>query len=230
MSEGGGFATFSVAPTFAKLFADPKSIGPLLRDLASKVIVEARAFAADPDPTVSEDIAKRLLKIAERIDALAGRQNPKGLAVAVQGLQEELAGAFGFIRPSGALPPDLFELLSDLLINPTRTPGEPCLAPAPLLRDLLDLALGRASGVLDEVFGGVRETVEDFLFPAFGTAEILADSVQAVLDDPITAALNMVLGQRAKIDCVTDGALGVGIDVIGASIRRLEKELAEVLL
>jgi hypothetical protein len=145
-------------------------------------------------------------------------------------LQAGVQDALDFVIPQLGLPPDLIEMFADLLFNPTYTPGDPCLAAPPLLRDLLDMALGRAEGIIGQIFGRVGATVENSILPAFGGAQDLAKSIQAVLDDPITAALNMILGQRAKIDCVTNGGVGVGIDVINASIRHLEKELAEVFL
>ena len=157
------------------------------------------------------------------------RLRMKEAAAELENLQGGIVEALQFGVPAPALPEDLFEKLAELLINPTRIPGEPCLAPAPLLRDLLDLALGRAGGVLGDIFGSVGETVEDFLFPAFGTAEALAGSVQAVLDDPITAALNLILGQRGKIECETVGEVGVGVGVIERQIKRLEDALAGAL-
>ncbi len=123
----------------------------------------------------------------------------------------------------------LLERLSGLLIDPARVPGDPCLAPAPLLRDLLDLALGKVGSTVDGLFGTVSATVEDFILPAFSNARVLAESVQKVLEDPITAALNLILGQRGKIDCVATGALGVGTGVIETQLKRLEDALAEAL-
>ena len=144
-------------------------------------------------------------------------------------VEEELAVALDFLTPQLGLPLDLFERLSDLLLNPTYVPGEPCKAAAPLLRDLLDMALGMGEGLVDQLFGGVNSTVEDYILPAFGTAQELADAVQAVLDDPITTAFNLILGQRGQIECPVDASLGVGIGVIEEQIRRLKRELAEAL-
>ena len=151
------------------------------------------------------------------------------LLIESQALSDELAQSLDFRPTQSVVDPALFEKLAELLIDPTRTPGEPCLAPAPLLRDLLDLALGRAGGELGGIFDRAHATVEDFLFPAFGTAEALADSVQKVLEDPITAALNLILGQRGKIECETVGGVAVGVGVIERQIKRLEDALAEAL-
>ena len=134
-----------------------------------------------------------------------------------------------FLTPEVGVLPDLLKVLADLLLNPTLIPGDPCLASAPLLRDILDLALGQGKRVIEDLFGGVFDTVDDLLLPAFGSVEILTDSVQAILDDPITAALNMILGQRGKIDCEVGGGLGVGFGVIEAGAKILERHVAGLL-
>lgn len=123
----------------------------------------------------------------------------------------------------------LLEQLSQLLLNPKRAPGEPCLAPAPLLRDLLDLALGRIGGGIGAVIAKVGGSVKDLLLPGFSTADDLSHFIQAILDDPITAALNLVLGQRNQIDCIVEGSLGVGEGVLEAGVRKLKEAIAEAI-
>ncbi len=170
--------------------------------------------------------------IAEiRADIIEAQKRPLALSVGpvILDLQEGLGDALDFMLPQLGIPPDLFDLFADLLFDPPRVPGEPCRAAPPLLRDLLDMALGRGAAIIGQILGQVGSTVEDALLPAFGTAQDIADAVAAVLDDPITAAFNMILGQQAQIECETDASLGVGVGVIEEQIRRLEKELSEAL-
>lgn len=154
---------------------------------------------------------------------------PESVAFAFARVAEELGGFLEPILPHSLTLSGLLDKLAGLLLDPRRAPGEPCLAPAPLLRDLLDLALGKVSGATTATLNKVKQTASDLLFPAFAQGEALARSVQAVLADPITAALNMVLGQRSQIDCEVEAGLGVGADVIETQIRRLEGALAEAL-
>ena len=151
------------------------------------------------------------------------------LASEISALHEELSGFIDFITPASLSLEGLLEKLSQLLLFPQRAAGDPCLAPAPLLRDLLDLALGKAFGLLGSTAVNVAQGVEDFLFPAFAQVEDLERFIQAVLDDPITAALNLILGQRNKIDCVVEGGLGVGAQVIEFGIERIEDALGAIL-
>lgn len=144
-------------------------------------------------------------------------------------LPEELEGFLDFIHPQSFPLEGLLEKLAELLLNPSRVPGEPCLAPTPLLRDLLDLALGKLQGVLGSTITKVGSTVLDLLLPAAATGDDIGRFVQAILDDPITAALNLVLGARNQTDCVVEAGLGVGAGVIETQIRRLEDALAGVL-
>lgn len=223
-------------------------IGPVLGAIASageevdrsqKLVFRSFLTFFDPAFQVLEgtseavlaDITERLRLEKERIARLEGRE-PESVAELRTGVTElltDLGGALDFILP-GALPIEgLLEKLSQLLLKPARVPGEPCLAAPPLLRDLLDVALGKLKGVIGETVATVKDTVAELLFPAFGTAADLAHSVQSVLDDPITAALNLILGQRSKIDCPVEASLGVGTSVIDAVIDRLGGVLAEVL-
>ncbi len=140
-----------------------------------------------------------------------------------------LGDFIGPVLPESSLFPEPFGTMIELLLNPPRLPGDPCLAPAPLLRDILDIALGRIDSGLNGIFAKVGATVEGLMLPSFGGAEDLAKSVQAVLDDPITAALNMILGQRARIECEVGGSLSVGAGVIQTGIERIQKEIAELL-
>lgn len=144
-------------------------------------------------------------------------------------LHVEFDSLADFLGPLAFPLPELLQKLSQLLLHPSRMPGEPCLAPAPLLRDLLDLALGKLGGVIGETVAQVGSTLQELLIPAFIEGKDLSHFIQAILDDPITAALNLVLGQRAKIDCEVAGSLGVAESVIETGIKRLEKALAEAL-
>lgn len=155
---------------------------------------------------------------------------PDSVTFAFESVLADLGGFLEPILPASLSLEGLLDKLAGLLLDPRRVPGEPCLAPAPLLRDLLDLALGKVSGVIGATLNKVKQTASDLLFPAFAQGEHLARSVQAVLADPITAALNMVLGQRSQIDCEVEAGLGVGSDVIETQIRRIEEALAEVLV
>jgi len=121
---------------------------------------------------------------------------------------------------------DILSTFSNLLLSPTRVPGEPCLAPAPLLRDLLDLGLGKIGGLIGDTLTTVIGGVQDLLLPAFADAQSLTRFVQAVLDDPITAALNLVLGQRNQIECVVAGSLSAAEDVIVTGLGRIEDSIA----
>ena len=114
------------------------------------------------------------------------------LVTGPEDVHAELDFTDSFISTQGAFPlPELLDTLAHLLLQPSRVPGEPCLAPAPLLKDLLDLALGRFGGVIGDILREVGGSVQDLLIPAFATGQGLNHSIQAILDDPITAALNL---------------------------------------
>jgi hypothetical protein len=147
----------------------------------------------------------------------------------VEGLYEDLEGALEFILPQSLGLPELLEKLAGLLINPTYDPAKACLAPAPLLRDLLDLALGKITGGIDAIVGKVAQTAWDFLLPAGIEGDDLGRFVESVLADPVTAALNWILGKKAQIDCVVTGGLAVGEGVLETQVRRLEEALAEAI-
>jgi hypothetical protein len=144
-------------------------------------------------------------------------------------MRDELQEVLDFVLPPSIDLPELLENLARDLLHPTYIPGEPCRAPTPLLRDLLDVALGRVTGGIDATIRKVGQTVEDLLFPAFGTAQDLARDVQSILADPVTAALNMVLGQRGAIECGVDASLGVGIGVVETGIERLVRFITKAL-
>lgn len=147
-----------------------------------------------------------------------------GSPLLVQG-STDLAEALAVLRDFNSTQSfpigDVLATFSNLLLSPTRVPGEKCLAPAPLLRDLLDLSLGKIGGLIPDVLTSVIGGVQDLLIPAFTDAVSLTRFVQAVLDDPITAALNLVLGQRNQIECIVEGALGVADAVFDAETQRL---------
>ena len=147
----------------------------------------------------------------------------------VESLYEELTEALEFGLPQALPLPGLLEKLSELLLGATYDPAKPCLAPAPLLRDLLDMALGRVAGLLGETVAKVGRSVWDFLLPAGVEEDGLTHFIESILEDPVTAALNLILGQRARIDCVTTGELSVGEGVIGMVRMHLDGALAEAL-
>jgi hypothetical protein len=147
----------------------------------------------------------------------------------VEGLYEELEGAIDFILPESLDLPELLEKLSGLLLKPTYVPGEPCLAPAPLLRDLLDVALGKIAGGIDAMVRKVGQTAWDFLLPAGIEGDDLGRFVESILADPVTAALNWILGKKGQIDCPVEARLGVGTGVLNTIMERLDKALSEVL-
>ena len=150
------------------------------------------------------------------------------LASELQGVQAALGGALDFILPGSIDLPGWLEKLSGLLLKPSYVPGEPCLAPAPLLRDLLDIALGKITGGLDAVVTQVGQSVWDFLLPAGVEGEGLGHFVESILADPVTAALNWILGKQAQIECVVTGGLSVGEGVLETQVRRLEEAVAGV--
>ena len=147
----------------------------------------------------------------------------------VESVVEQLGEVLDFVAsPSFALP-ELLEKLADLLLNPSYDPAKPCLAPAPLLRDLLDLALGKITGGIRAIVGEVAQTAWDFLLPAGIEGEDLTRFVESILADPVTAALNWILGKRGQIDCVVTGGLSVGESVLETQVRRLDEALTGVL-
>ncbi len=158
---------------------------------------------------------------------LAG--TPDSVAFAFESVLADLGSFLEPILPHSLSLEGLLDKLAGLLLDPRRAPGEPCLAPAPLLRDLLDLALGKVSGTIGATLNKVKQTAQDLLFPAFAQGEALARSVQAVLADPITAALNMVLGQRGQIDCEVAAKVDVGESIIEAGFKRLVRFVEEAL-
>jgi len=151
------------------------------------------------------------------------------LAEKAQQLLADIRGTATSIVARSLPDSRLVQTLSQLLLNPSRVLGEPCLARAPLLRDLLDLTGLRGEGVLREKVQQIADGFLDFFVPAAATGADLGHFVQAILADPITAALNLVSGQRSQIDCVVTAGLGVGEDVIETQIRHLEEALAEHL-
>ncbi len=208
----------------ARLQARGGGRNPEQVDLAERRVANAQAREAEH--------AARTLGVTA--GALAGELAREGvstdtLASEVSELSAELSEALDFILPQSVDLPGLLETMADLLLTPPRLPGEPCLAPAPLLRDLLDIALGKLKGVLGETVTKATDFVRDLILPAFAEGEELAGFIESVLDDPITAALNLILGQRAKIDCVVEGGLGVGIEVINTAIDRLVEKLMGIL-
>ena len=188
------------------------------------------------DPEIAEELfGLTREQIAINLDHLeeqaalqrgGGGAGDAGLRAGIAALTRELGELVEFVTPQSIPFEGLLETFSQLLLKPTRVPGEPCLAPAPLLRDLLDVALGRITGGIGAMAVTVGQTVEDFLLPAAATGDDLAHFVQAILDDPITAALNLVLGQRNQIDCVVEGGLGVAESVFQTGVRHLEEKIA----
>jgi hypothetical protein len=151
------------------------------------------------------------------------------LSADVESLYAELEGAIDFTTAQSFPMPGLLETLSDFLLNPSYDASKPCLAPAPLLSDLLDMALGKVVGVIDATVAKVGQSVWDWLLPAGIEGDSLTGFVESVLADPVTAALNFVLGQRDRIDCVVTGEVSVGENVLEMLLRRLQGVLAEAL-
>lgn len=188
-------------------------------------------FLANPSTeltAVQLDFMTRAARAALEV-LTPGVPSPRGVAAPAAAPLAELGGFLDFIHPQSFPLEGLLETLSQLLLNPSRVPGEPCLAPTPLLSDLLDLALGKLQGGIGAIFGKVGSTVLDLLLPAATTGDDLGRFVQAILDDPITAALNLVLGARNQTDCVVEAGLGVGASVIETQVMHLEARLLEVL-
>ncbi len=144
-------------------------------------------------------------------------------------LLEDLGKAVDFVLPHTLSLEGLLEKLSELLLKPARGPDEPCRAPTPLLRDLLDVALGKIRGEIGSTVAKVGKTVLDLLTPAAATGADLAHAVQSVLADPVTAALNLVLGMQSQIDCEVGAALGVGESVLETGLKRLVGVIEEAL-
>ncbi len=144
-------------------------------------------------------------------------------------LLDDLGGAVDFVLPHTLSVEGLLEKLSGLLLEPPRVPGEPCLAPTPLLRDLLDVALGRIRGGIGETIAKVGKSVLDLLTPAAATGADLAHFIQSILADPVTAALNLVLGMQGQIDCEVTARKDVGESVIEAGFKRLVGVIEEAL-
>ena len=188
------------------------------------VLVQGEGFVLrEIDESLTE--AQKAAQFVETRPAVA----KDSLLSDVQGLVEGLEGALDFVLPQSFPLPDLLEKLADLLLKPSYDPSKACLAPAPLLRDLLDLALGRITGGIDAIVGKVGQTIWDVLTPAGAQGEELDGFVESILADPVTAALNWILGKRGQIDCVATGSLSVGESVLETVRRRLEEALGKVL-
>ena len=158
-----------------------------------------------------------------------GVETLESLESEVRSLFEDLGGALAHVLPQPFSLGGLLEKLSALLLDPPRGPDQPCRAPAPLLRDLLAVALGRVTGGLGAIIGKVGSTVQDLLLPAAAKGDDLDRFVQAILDDPVTAALNLVLGMRNQIDCEVTARKDVGESVIEAGFKRLVGFVEKVL-
>lgn len=226
MSEGGsgGIASAGISRVLVPAITAIVNAGEAGLTFGRGVVDASRGYVLRAvDENLSE--AEKLEQFVFTRPAIAKTE----FGVAAEPLMGELEEVLQFVLPQTSLLPEPFQTLADLLLHPTYVPGEACRAPTPLLRDLLDVALGRITGGLDAIFTQAKGSVLDFLLPAFGKAEELDQAVQAILADPVTAALNLVLGQQGPIECVVDARLGVGIDVIGTQIKRLEGALAEVL-
>lgn len=195
-------------------------LGWARREVARRQMLIEQAMAEGLTP--SEAIAQeKEIRLSGEVDDLVPD---------VEQLYGELEGAVASLLPSWFPEMEWLEGLFGQLLRPTYDPDKACLAPAPLMRDLLDLALGKFSGLIDATLGQVGQTVQDLLLPAATTENALEGFVRSVLDDPITAALNLVLGQRDRIDCVATGKLAVGSDTIEAQIQRVLKTVTEALL
>lgn len=180
-----------------------------------------------PVAEVNANLERAVALAVERL----GQVDPEAQRITsdVLALREVLAGALDFTLPQSNLPQEVLDRMAEELLHPTYDPDKACLPTTPLLQDLLDVALGQAAGGFGAAASKVKESVLDRLLPAFGNAEFLAHSVQKILADPVTAALNLVLSKRNQIDCPVEASLGLGIGVIETEIRRITGAVAEAL-
>ncbi len=202
-------------------------IGSLFQNVSIDTKGVARRVEAPPAIFIRDPVTGIVTRVepVELLDEVVDLE-PRLVMGGVEALAESLDEIMDLIASPSDLPLDLLEKLAERLLNPVFVPGEPCLAPAPLLRDLLDWALGGLQGGLGAIFGKVKQTAVDLLTPAFAVGEDLERFIQSILDDPITAALNLVLGHRAQIECPADASLAVGTGVIEAGIERIEEWIA----
>lgn len=202
--------------------------GRPVADFFIDIVTRTAALEGVPVPTAGGAISPA----EELVAGVPGREGASVeiLESAARDLLKDLGDAVDFVLPHTLSVEGLLEKLSELLLKPPRVPGEPCLAPTPLLRDLLDVALGKIRGGIGATVAKVGQTVLGLLTPAAIQADDLAHFVQAILDDPITAALNLVLGMQNQIDCEVTARKDVGESVIEAGFKRLvgfiEKALA----
>lgn len=203
----------------------------VLRQMEADVqrVIDDVAFQLDQSILSNTDGAHYLQDDSAAIFAYQAGEAVERLVDEIAQVSEGLEGALDFTQAQSFPLPDLLGKLSEFLLNPTYVPGEPCLAPAPLLRDLLDMALGKVVGGIDALIGKVAQSAWDLLLPAGVEGDDLTRFVESILADPVTAALNFVLGKRSQIDCVVTGGLGVGQRVIETVIERLEGALTEAL-
>ena len=222
---------FQVGPALGAALSDPGKLEKPLKGFIEDLLRAAEKELEIVKEGVRRDNLEDILAAAEIGAELTERARPSTLLLAggADALHTDVLEFLDFVEPQSLSLQDVILTLSGFLLEPTRLPGEACLAPAPLLRDLLDIGLGKLKTGLGATLSEVGGSVKDLLLPGFTALGDLGSFVQATLDDPITAALNLVLGQRDKIDCVVEGSLSVGADVIDSSTERLTDSL-EVLL
>lgn len=211
----------SPTPVDERIIQEGRFRGQTIGEMRRTLAAEAAEDAARQEPPGSA--AGRTLEA-----------EAAGVSVAVTlphvgDLLEALGGAVDFVLPHTLSVEGLLEKLSALLLQPPRGPGEPCRAPTPLLRDLLDVALGRIAGGIGATVAKVGKSVLDLLTPAAAEAADLAHFVQSILADPVTAALNLVLGMQGQIDCEVTARKDVGESVIEVGFKRLVGFIEEAL-
>ena len=149
-----------------------------------------------------------------------------------RGVRDLLGSISGVVEAKtvSALPDATsIKAMSEQAITPSRPLTEPCLAPAPTLRDLLDLGLARIEGVLGLNFREIANSVLSLLTPAAATGDSLTRSIQSILADPVTALLNLIRGQESQVECLIKAHIGIGEGEIEGVIHELEAVLAETL-
>lgn len=151
------------------------------------------------------------------------------LAHGIGDLLGTLPGAIKSVSAPSTLSAESIKAMGEAVLAPPPRPEEACLAPAPLLRDLLDLGLTKAAALLDQVTGGISARFINALTPAFATGESLTRAIQSILADPVTAALNLVLAKGRQVDCQVTAHKDVGESAIEMAFKRLVGFVDKVL-
>lgn len=215
---GKGVEVFT---NLVEVFIDGVSIGTSRTPGECKSVFDAIEFAREERLRLEELFAETGdLHILDQIQALA-----RG----VRDLLGTISAGCGSVSASSLPSTESIKAMSEVVLAPPRGPDEPCFAPASLLSDLLDLGLTKAAALLDQVTGGISARFINALTPAFATGESLTRAIQGILADPVTAALNLVLGLEDQIDCQVVAHKDVGEGVIEMAFKRLVGFVDKVL-